>query len=281
MRRLLVSSLLAILAAGPAVAQVKALQPCALDGLDCGGGSGITSATCTPPLLCAITGGALSASVDSTADLSVHGISITNGWNGQIHFPNGTSVIEGNGGSFLQFVVDGAAAWNILNGAYWPEHQGYLVPSIDAAEGIGTPASRLASVTTKCTTVQSDSGATSLSCTSEEITTLAAAAYTDTAMSLPALAVIGSVTGRVLTTVPTASTFAVGSPTVTTRFVSGVSTTAGTTFVGLSHFDQSGAGGPVQQATAHLRITPDATPATATGQVKLVVFWTQFSAPPS
>lgn len=111
-----------------------------------------------------------------------------------------------------------------------------------------------------------------------ELLTIAAAASTDTSASLlPANAYIEAVTTRVVTVIPTAATFTVGDATTAARFASGVSTAATTTSVGLSHVDQTGAAGPKQTSAAKIRITPNLTPATATGQVRITVFYRLYS----
>ncbi len=112
-----------------------------------------------------------------------------------------------------------------------------------------------------------------------ELLTIAAAATTDTMMDLPANSVIKAVVGRVTTAIPTATSFTVGDPTTAARFAAGVSTAAGTTFVGLTHVDQTGAAGPKQIGTAKLRVTPNLTPGAATGVVRITVFYEAFIAP--
>jgi hypothetical protein len=126
-------------------------------------------------------------------------------------------------------------------------------------------------------------GATAKTNCIAELTTIAAAAYTDTAMDLPASSTITAVMGRVVTVIPTATTFTVGDPTTAARFASGVAVAAGTTFVGLAHRQPSvaDAAGPVQVAAAKVRITPDSSPAAATGQVRVVLCYEQFTAPTS
>lgn len=115
-----------------------------------------------------------------------------------------------------------------------------------------------------------------------ELLTIAAAASTDTTANLlPANAIIESVVVRVTTVIPTAATFSVGDATTAARFATGVAVAAGTTAVGLTHCDQTGAAGPKQTAAAKIRITPNVSPATATGVVRITVFYRQFVAPTS
>lgn len=114
-----------------------------------------------------------------------------------------------------------------------------------------------------------------------EVVTIAAAASTDSTISLPANSVIRAVTGKVKTIIPTAATFTVGDPTTAARFATGVAVAAGTQFVGILQADQTGAAGPIQATAAKVRITPDAQPATATGVVSITIFYDTFGAPAS
>ncbi len=117
-----------------------------------------------------------------------------------------------------------------------------------------------------------------------ELLTIAAAATTDTTGNLlPANAVIEAVVVRVTTVIPTAATFTVGDATTAARFATGVAVAAGTTAVGLLHRhpDVAAAAGPVQATAAKIRITPNASPAAATGVIRVEVFYSQFVAPTS
>jgi len=115
-----------------------------------------------------------------------------------------------------------------------------------------------------------------------ELLTIANAASTDTtATLLPANSVIEAVVVRVTTVIPTATTFAVGDATIAARFATGISVAANTTAVGLTHVDQTGTSGPKQVAAAKVRITPNGTPAAATGVVRITVFYRQYVAPTS
>jgi hypothetical protein len=116
---------------------------------------------------------------------------------------------------------------------------------------------------------------------SEEITIAAAANTDSTADLLPANSIIEAVVARVTTVIPTAATFTIGDPTTAARFATGVAVAAGTTAVGLIHSDQTGAGGPKQVAAAKVRITPNLSPAAATGKVRITVFYRTFIAPVS
>lgn len=115
-----------------------------------------------------------------------------------------------------------------------------------------------------------------------ELLTIAAAATTDsTANLLPAGAYITGVTVRVTTLIPTAATFTVGDATTAARFATGVAVAANTTATGMTHLDQTGAAGPLQATAAKIRITPNATPAAATGVVRLTVYYEKWVPPTS
>lgn len=117
-----------------------------------------------------------------------------------------------------------------------------------------------------------------------ELLTIAAAATTDTTGNLlPANAVIEAVVVRVTTVIPTAATFTVGDATTAARFATGVAVAADTTAVGLSHRqpDVAAAAGPVQTTAAKVRITPNSSPAAATGVVRIEVFFSRFVPPTS
>lgn len=115
-----------------------------------------------------------------------------------------------------------------------------------------------------------------------ELLTIAAAATTDTTGNLlPADAIIESVAIRVTTVIPTAATFTVGDATTAARFATGVSAAATTTAIGLLHRhpDVAAAAGPVQTTAAKVRITPNASPAAATGVVRIQVYFSRWVAP--
>lgn len=125
----------------------------------------------------------------------------------------------------------------------------------------------------------STSGAQASSGVSTELLTIAAAASTDTTANLlPADAYIEAVTVNVVTLIPTAATFTVGDATTAARFATGVAVAAGTKAVGLTHVDQTGDAGPKQTTAAKVRITPNASPAAATGVVRVDVFWRLYAA---
>ena len=106
-----------------------------------------------------------------------------------------------------------------------------------------------------------------------ELTTIAAAATTDTAIQIPANAVVYAVSVRVTTVIPTAATFTVKGTTSSTQFdvAGGVSTAAGTTDVGTAN-------APYKNGAAQtIRITPNLTPADNTGRVRVTVWYYQIT----
>lgn len=110
-----------------------------------------------------------------------------------------------------------------------------------------------------------------------ELTTIAAAATTDTAIQIPANAVVLGVSVRVTVVIPTAATFTVTGTTSATAFQTGasVSTAATTTDVGTKSC-------PFLNTTAQtVRITPNATPGANTGRVRVTIHYYQITAPTS
>ena len=119
---------------------------------------------------------------------------------------------------------------------------------------------------------------------SEEITIAAAASTDSTANLLPANSLIEAVVCRVTALLPTAATFSIGDATQTARFGTGIAVAAGTTNVGIIQHNPDLASadlGPVQAAAAKIRITPNASPAAATGKIRVSVFYSLFAAPGS
>lgn len=112
--------------------------------------------------------------------------------------------------------------------------------------------------------------------TQSELLTILSAAFTDTAMSIPANAVVRGVAVYVVTVIPTAATFTVTGATSTTVFnTAAVGTGAGSNDVG----DQNT---PYKNGAAQLiRITPNLVPLAATGQVRIVLMYEIPSAPTS
>jgi hypothetical protein len=108
-----------------------------------------------------------------------------------------------------------------------------------------------------------------------ELTTIAAAAYTDTTIQIPANVIVKAVSVRVVTVIPTATTFTVTGATSTTVFnTAAVSTAAGSTNKGNLNCPYN------NTAAQKIRITPNATPGSATGQVRVTI-WIEDSVPPT
>jgi hypothetical protein len=110
-----------------------------------------------------------------------------------------------------------------------------------------------------------------------ELTTIAAAATTDTTIQIPANAIVLSVSVRVTTVIPTAATFTVIGTSSSTAFQTGanVSTAATTTDVGTKSC-------PYLNTTAQtIRITPNTTPGDNTGRVRVTISYIDITAPTS
>ncbi|MFZ2937649.1 MAG: hypothetical protein WA066_02970 [Candidatus Omnitrophota bacterium] len=108
-----------------------------------------------------------------------------------------------------------------------------------------------------------------------ELTTIAAAAFTDTEILIPANVIVKAVSVRVTTVIPTAATFTVIGATSTTVFNTvAVSTALNTTNKGNLNCPYNNA------AAQKIRITPNATPANTTGRVRVTI-WYEDSIPPT
>jgi len=109
-----------------------------------------------------------------------------------------------------------------------------------------------------------------------ELTTIAAAATTDTTIQIPAFSVVLAVTEKETVAIPTAATFTVTGVT-TGAFNTGtnVSTALNTTNVGTK------AGAFYSATTQSVRFTPDLTPGTNAGRVRVTIHYIQLGAPTS
>ena len=109
-----------------------------------------------------------------------------------------------------------------------------------------------------------------------ELTTIAAAATTDTAIQIPANAVVFAVSVRVTTVIPTAATFTVGDSGSAARFsTAAVAVAAGST-------DPGTKAGAYYNATAlEIRITPNLTPDANTGRVRVTIYYYSVTPPTS
>jgi len=110
---------------------------------------------------------------------------------------------------------------------------------------------------------------------STELLTIAAAASSDTVLTVPANAILLGVSVRVTVAIPTAATFTVtteiGGTTLNTAVVS---TAADSTDPGTA------AGTSYRSAATKIRITPNLTPANTDGRVRVTV-WYLVSTPPT
>lgn len=109
-----------------------------------------------------------------------------------------------------------------------------------------------------------------------EETTILAAATTDTAIQIPANAIVFGVSVRVTTVIPTAATFTVIGTTTSTIFnTAAVLVAAGTTNIGTLNC-------PYNNVNAQtIRITPNAQPGAATGKVRVTIHFYDITAPTS
>lgn len=101
-----------------------------------------------------------------------------------------------------------------------------------------------------------------------ELTTIAAAATTDTTIQMPANAVILGVSVRVTTIIPTAATFTVGDSGSAARF-----STAAVTVAANSTDPGTKAGAYYNASALSIRITPNSTPGANTGRVRVTIYF--------
>lgn len=108
-----------------------------------------------------------------------------------------------------------------------------------------------------------------------ELTTIAAAATTDTVIQIPAHCLVYAVSVRVTTVIPTAADFDVGVVGATDRYGNDILVAAGTTFVGTTDAMRYYA------AATSIRITPDASPVNNSGRVRVTIHFIRLTAPTS
>lgn len=118
---------------------------------------------------------------------------------------------------------------------------------------------------------------------SESITLNTGGTTTDSTIDLPANSIILSVTGRITTTITTATDWKLGDATIADRFSdSNATLTSGTTTVGINQWkaDRTTAGqGAFQQSTAKVRITTTGTP--GAGVIRITIHYISLTAPTS
>ena len=117
----------------------------------------------------------------------------------------------------------------------------------------------------------------------ESVTLSTSGTTTDSTIDLPANSIILSVTGRITTTITTATDWKLGDATIADRFSDANATlTSGTTTVGINQWkaDRTTAGqGAFQQSTAKVRITTTGTP--GAGVIRITIHYITLSAPTS
>jgi hypothetical protein len=233
------------------------------------------------------------ALTDATGDLTVQGnlraySPIVTGWGPALTSPDGLMTGFGITGLGYPSVYYQSSAVHQFTSAAWINNAttacALLLDSYVCRDGAAGRISIKATSTSgdACVVLYGTNNGYLEKCYASELVTIAAAASTDTSANLlPANAVIDAVTVRVVTLIPTAATFNVGDATVADRFATGVAVAANTTAVGVNHHNPTKAdnAGPVQAAAAKVRITPNASPAAATGQVRVQVQYSRWVAP--
>ena len=140
------------------------------------------------------------------------------------------------------------------------------------------------SATATTNTMSDVSGGTQVRGTlTESVTLSTSGTTTDSTIDLPANSIILSVTGRITTTITTATDWRLGDATIADRFSDANATlTSGTTTVGINQWkaDRTTAGqGAFQQSTAKVRITTTGTP--GAGVIRITIHYITLSAPTS
>lgn len=108
-----------------------------------------------------------------------------------------------------------------------------------------------------------------------ELTTIAAAATTDTTILIPAGAIVLGVSARVTVAIPTATAFNYGIAGATARYATGIAVAAGTTYPGTDD------GARFYAAATAIRFTPNGTPGAATGRVRTTIHYLAVTPPTS
>lgn len=109
---------------------------------------------------------------------------------------------------------------------------------------------------------------------SEEVT-IAAAATTTSTIQIPAGCIVRAVSCRVTVAIPTATAFDIGISGATTRYGTALSVALGTEWHGMDN------PGLYYNAATSILITPNGTPATDVGRLKIVIFYEQAIPPQS
>lgn len=108
----------------------------------------------------------------------------------------------------------------------------------------------------------------------EELTTISTAATTATVINFPANSLQFGVSVRVITAIPTAATFSVGTTENATRYGTGILTSSDVTS------QSAGTTSPIiLTSTASVVITPNAAPNAATGQVRVTLYYLDLTPP--
>lgn len=160
-------------------------------------------------------------------------------------------------------------------------------PSVDIVQftNNGTNRWALNSSTTATTRTMTgpNGGANVVGALMENVTLSTSGTTTDSTIDLPANSIILSVTGRITTTITTATDWKLGDATISDRFSDANATlTSGTTTVGINQWkaDRTTAGqGAFQQSTAKVRITTTGTP--GAGAIRITIHYIQLTAPTS
>lgn len=175
---------------------------------------------------------------------------------------------QGNAG--MQLKTNGTLRLTVAN-------NGSEFSPVDNVTALGTTVKRFTNVYASTSFTHQGANGQALAVKAlTELTTIAAAATTDTTIQMPAGAIVLAVSVRVTTVIPTATNFTVGDSGSAARFSTAAVSAAATST------DPGTKAGAYYNATAlSIRITPDGTPAANTGRVRVTIYYLESTPPTS
>lgn len=215
-----------------------------------------------------------STAIPTTSSYGFTGVSNAFGMSG-----TSTAVLASDGGAYLLVATGGvfvnsASLWFGTGGA--PDSGLSRLGAASFALGTNSPGDFTGAIKLNNVTAAGANGQSLALLQLTELTTIAAAATTDTAIQMPANAIVLAVSVRTTVTIPTAATYTVGDSGSAARFsTAAVSTTAPSTDQGTK------AGAYYNTSALSIRITPNLTPGTNVGRVRVTIYYFLSTAPTS
>lgn len=232
----------------------------------------------------------VSGSVDNTQDLGMAALrwraayvaqglvlGTTPALTGLVRLPNGTAgqiiarnFLDNADISLLQLYTDNQIYMGVTGVS--------VSPNNDNAQNLGQAAQRWGSLYVGTSVIAGGANGQLFSGFQQltELTTVAAAATTDTTIQMPANSVVLAVSVRVTVIIPTAATFTVGDSGSAARFsTAAVAVAAGSTDPGTK------AGAYYNASALSIRLTPNIQPAANTGRVRVTIYYYTVTPPTS